>query len=100
MTTSYTTSYPVEAFLAQHPALVPVVEAAQQAVQPYFPGSPLVLEMFEDPEFGDPPKLHLVVVPTTDPTDAVARYRQFQRTWWSSMPAHARGQFAVVIEYR
>jgi len=101
MATSPTTpSLAVEEFLAQHPALVPAVEAARQAVQPYFPDSPLVLEMFEDPEFGDPPKLHMVIVPTTDPADAAARYRQFQRAWWSNMPAQARGQFAIVIEYR
>jgi hypothetical protein len=101
MTTSSTTpSLEVKEFLVQHPALGPVIEAARQAVQPYFPDSPLVLEMFEDPEFGDPPKLHLVVVPTTEPTDAVARYRQFQRAWWSNIPAQARGQFAIVIEYR
>jgi hypothetical protein len=101
MTTSYTApSLTVEDFLAQHPALVPVVAEAQQAAQPYFPDAPLVLEVFEDPEFGDPPKLHLVIVPTSDPAEAAARYRQFQRAWWSRMPADARSQFAIVIEYR
>ena len=101
MTTSSTSpSLTVEDFLAQHPALVPLVAEAQQALPPYFPNAPLVLEVFEDPEFGDPPKLHLVIVPTSDPTEAAARYRQFQRAWWSHMPADARGQFAIVIEYR
>lgn len=100
MATSYTTPSPeVEEFLAHHPALVPLVETAQQALESYFLNSPLVLEMFEDPEFRDPPKLHLIVIPTTDPIDAVARYRQFQRAWSAIVP-HAPRQFAIVLEYR
>src|SRR6478672_4894131 len=101
MTTSYTRpSLVVEAFLSQHPTLVPLVEEAKQAVQPYFPDSPLVLEMFEDPEFGDPPKLHLVIVPTTDPLDAVSRYQRFQRAWWGTTAPRAQGRLAIVMEYR
>ena len=90
----------IEAFLAAHPTLVPRIEAAQQALRPYFPDSQLVLEMFEDPEFGDPPKLHLIVVPTTDPAEAVARYRQFLRAWGNTATPGTHDQFAIILEYR
>jgi hypothetical protein len=101
MTLSSTTpSLEVAEFLTQHPALVPLVDAAGQALRPYFPDSPVLLEMFEDPEFADPPKLHLVVVPTTDPVDAASRYEQFQRAWWSASASPTQSQFAIVLEYR
>ncbi len=101
MTISSTTpSLEVAEFLTQHPALVPLVDAAQQALQPYFPDSPVLLEMFEDPEFADPPKLHMVVVPTMDPTDAVNRYEQFQHAWWRAIAPRAVSNFAIVLEYR
>jgi hypothetical protein len=69
----------VAEFLTQHPAHIPLVDVARQALQPYFPDSPVLLALFEDPEFGDPPKLHLVVVP------AMAR---------------AVNEFAIVLGYR
>jgi hypothetical protein len=101
MTISSTTpSLEVAEFLTHHPTLVPLVDAARQALRPYFPDTPLLLEIFEDPEFADPPKLHLVVVPTIDPSDAVSRYEQFQRAWWSAIAPRIQTQFAIVLEYR
>ena len=101
MTISSTTpSLEVAEFLAQHPMLVPLVDAARQTLRPYFPDSPVLLEMFEDPEFADPPKLHMVVVPNMDPTDAVSRYEQFQRAWWHATAPHTVSNFDIVLEYR
>jgi hypothetical protein len=51
------------------------VDTARQALQPYFPDPPVLLALFEDPEFGDPPKLHLVVVPAMAPCRERLCYR-------------------------
>jgi len=90
----------VEEFLAAHPVLPPLIAEAQRALQPFFPDSPVLLELFQDPEWPDPPKLHLVVVPTTDPQDAYNRYQAFGRAWWYAQAPHFGSQLAIIMDYR
>ena len=49
----------VEEFLATYPTLRPLIAEAEQTLRRTFPTAPVLLEMFYDPEFDDPPKLRL-----------------------------------------
>ncbi len=72
----------VFAFIEQHPFLVPILLEAPAQIKPYFPESPLALEMFIDPE-GIGVRSLLIVIPTRlDVDTAFEKFNQIHDDLW------------------
>jgi len=90
----------VRRFINQHQFLEPLLREVHARVQNYFPGSPLFLEVFTDPE--DQGEQELVAsVSTGLPSPAAhEKLTQFDHEWWLASLARAQSKLSVTLEFR
>ena len=75
----------VEAFVSQHPEVLPYLEQGPQEIEKFFPDSDLslIVELDEDEENGVPPteKLFLLIAVPGDLSDGLARLDKLDESW-------------------
>ncbi len=92
----------IERFIAQHPAVAPVLLEAETALGRIFPGSSYSLEVKRDPDINEDNVVLAIGVDrnTADPRDAVRRLVSLQREWGLGANRRAGGKITVILESR
>jgi hypothetical protein len=89
-----------DCFLKGHQYLEPILEEAADRIDDYFPGSPLVLEVVNDPESTEDRQLVLFIVTDLGPAQAMERLDRFDEDWWVDALDKAQGKLCITLEFR
>ncbi len=90
----------ITTFLHKHDFLVPLLSEASSKIEPYFPNSELVLEMFTDPEGYGANQLVLFISTELNPKEARQKLKQLNSNWWVHAFERANGQLSINVEFR
>lgn len=91
----------VEAFLDNHAALVPLLLEARHQIVRYFPKSPVVLQIFTDPDDAvSDEQLVASIAVTLPPDEAMKKLDQLGEAWGLAAMERAEGKFCITIESR
>lgn len=81
--------------LAADPELTALVEEAAAQLRERMPGTRLTLRVERDPEYGDDEQIVLGISPGSADLDAIEALRRFDREWWVTRVAAARGRLCI-----
>jgi hypothetical protein len=88
----------VTQFLHGHTHLITLLIEARDRIREYFPESPLVLEVADDPEAAGSQLVAIIIV-SSSPDDVAERLERFDRAWWLGAIRRARGDLCITVEF-
>lgn len=90
----------VQRFLREHPFVMPLLHETITKISEYFPGAPVKLELFQDPESEDVSEhLFVRIGVESEPEEALGKLRRLQSEWWLARLPQARGQMTIGLDY-
>jgi hypothetical protein len=86
-------------FLAGNPFLSHLLAESYDAIERYFPGSRLCLEVVNDPESSSDRQLVLFILTSLPPQEAMTALSELDRDWWLDALEAAQGKLCVTLEF-
>lgn len=85
-------------FLDENLFLWPLLDLTYNAIQAYFPASPLFLEVVDDPEAPEKTQLVLSIKPRVTLEEAFTKLNMLDRSWWLDNSPLAQGKLLITLE--
>jgi hypothetical protein len=89
----------VHTFLQEYPFLVPFLVEAHANIQPFFPSSPVTLEVVNDPEDAGSSQLVALISTSDDPRNVFEKLQKLDSQWWLNAMDRAQGKFHVNVAF-
>jgi hypothetical protein len=90
----------VEAYLREHPDVIPTLEEASRWISHYFGmKSTLILDVLTDPEEPASKSLFALIRTSLDPDEALSRLDKFNNRWWRGASADLDADIHFGLDY-
>lgn len=87
-------------FILAHPQLETLLLEALGPIAAVFPGSPLSLEVFHNPEYQDSDQLIINISTALDVKEGLAELDKIDRGWWGSNINRAAGKLSIDLDFQ